>query len=62
MSEVSLDRRVNTTLADTPWGSDRSEPVRAPKAETVVLATPGAFLGGVAVASATVAAFEQGMG
>lgn len=27
-----------------------------------VLATPGAFLGGVAVASATVAAYEQGKG
>jgi hypothetical protein len=27
---------------------------------TPVLATPGAFLGGVAIASATVAAFEQG--
>ncbi|OEV08005.1 hypothetical protein K378_02911 [Streptomyces sp. Amel2xB2] len=29
---------------------------------TPVLATPGAFLGGVAIASATVAAFEQGQG
>ncbi|MGH3311918.1 MAG: hypothetical protein ACRDP3_15245 [Streptomyces sp.] len=27
-----------------------------------VLATPGAFLGGVAIASATVAAFEAGQG
>ncbi|GGO56344.1 hypothetical protein H181DRAFT_01957 [Streptomyces sp. WMMB 714] len=29
---------------------------------TPVLATPGAFLGGVAIASATVAAFEAGQG
>jgi hypothetical protein len=29
---------------------------------TPVLVTPGAFLGGVAVASATVAAFEAGQG
>jgi hypothetical protein len=29
---------------------------------TPVMGTPGAFLGGVAIASATVAAFEQGQG
>ncbi|WP_181764238.1 hypothetical protein [Streptomyces albidus (ex Kaewkla and Franco 2022)] len=29
---------------------------------TPVMATPGAFLGGVAIASATVAAFEAGQG
>ncbi len=57
-----LSTRVNTALADTDWAVGSTRPVVSPPQGQVVLATPTAFLGGVAVASATVAAFDSGMG
>ncbi|NLU76329.1 hypothetical protein HCC61_27465 [Streptomyces sp. HNM0575] len=56
---TDVTSHINETAELSSVGIDDAEGVIFTD-YTPVMGTPGAFLGGVAIASATVAAFEQG--